>query len=607
MTTMQTIGKYEIIGELGRGGFAVVYEARDTALDRPVALKVLHPHWSSDPDAASRFLREARLSARLRHPNIVTVYETGEADGRYFLAMAYLPGRTLRELLTTGGALPLARALPILDQIARALDYAHGQGVIHRDVKPANIIIEETGDGLQATLTDFGLVKALAEGSSLTSLGTVIGSPEYMAPEQADPNRAAEVGPATDLYALGIVAYEMLTGRVPFPGNTPSTLYAHEYKPPRPPRELRPDLSEAVEAVLLKMLTKAPTNRYPTAGAFVTALQAAQVKTHPSQPSPAAHFKWVWGAAVGLLIVACLIGLWLGEVSGWLFLPPLRPTLPLEKTETTVAVVTSPSATLEPPTPTPMPSPTPTFTPLPPPPTSLPALEVGPTRARQTDGMTLVYVPAGSFTMGSDNWLNNENPRHSVTLNAFWLDRTEVTNAQYNRCVKAGKCQASAYTNDSQLDGADYPVVGVSWQDAVNYCQWVGGRLPTEAEWEYAARGPENRVYPWGNEFDPAKANTDRFEFTAPVGSYPTGASWVGAQDMAGNVYEWVGDWYDSTYYAISPAENPPGPDTGTLRVLRGGSWTDNNPHVRATYRNFEVPGHRSTDFGFRCVVSPGS
>jgi len=270
------IAHYELVEELGRGGFAVVYKARDTALDRVVALKVLHPYWSADPGFAARFQREARTAARLRrHPSIVTIHEADEAEGQLYIAMEYLPGRTLQALLEEEGALPLERALPILKQVAAALDHAHGQGVVHRDVKPANVIVEEMESGVRATLTDFGLVKAMAESVALTSQGTLLGSPEHMAPEQADPERAAEVGPAADRYALGIVAYRMLTGRVPFPGNTPATLNAHEHKPVPPPRSFRPGLPRPVGAALLKMLAKAPADRFASAGAFVTRLRAA--------------------------------------------------------------------------------------------------------------------------------------------------------------------------------------------------------------------------------------------------------------------------------------------------------------------------------------------
>jgi len=298
--TLRTIGKYELLEEIGRGGFAVVYRARDTTLDRVVALKVLHPHWVTDPQFATRFRQEARAAANLRHPNIVTVHDTGEADGQLYIAMAYLPGRTLQDLLEEQGALSLEAALPILDQLADALDYAHGQGVIHRDVKPLNVMVEDTVRGPRATLMDFGLVKALESSTALTSQGTLLGSPEYMAPEQADPNRHAEIGPATDRYALGIVAYRMLAGRVPFPGNTPGTLNAHLNLKVPDPRDFVQDVPPEVTAALLTMLAKAPADRFPTASAFVTRLRNAQLAPlHTQLRAAAAQQDWMEVLRVG--------------------------------------------------------------------------------------------------------------------------------------------------------------------------------------------------------------------------------------------------------------------------------------------------------------------
>ena len=228
---------------------------------------------------------------------------------------------------------------------------------------------------------------------------------------------------------------------------------------------------------------------------------------------------------------------------------------------------------------------------------------------RTQDGMVMVYVPAGTFTMGADLAPDDQSPAHDVTLDAFWLDQTEMTNAQYTLCVAAGVCAAGEYTTDRDLNAGVQPVVGVSWYDAESYCSWVGGRLPTEAEWEYAARGPESRTYPWGEEQRAGLANcseddcADGFNATAPVGTFADGASWVGAVDMAGNVWEWVNDWYRGGYYGWSPAENPPGPETGNAKVLRGGSWEYNWANVRSRIRSGAGPGFRNDHVGFRCAT----
>jgi formylglycine-generating enzyme required for sulfatase activity len=241
---------------------------------------------------------------------------------------------------------------------------------------------------------------------------------------------------------------------------------------------------------------------------------------------------------------------------------------------------------------------------------SLPFLE----RLALSTGIEFVFVPAGEFVMGSPNGEGNdkERPQHTVSLDSYWIGKTEVTNAQYARCVEAGGCPAPDNNVWNESSFAQHPVTDVSWEDAVVYAQWLTGqsgltvRLPTEAEWEKAARGTDGRPYPWGNT-DPSDRllNYDRnVGSTTPVGIYPAGASPYGALDMAGNVWEWVADWYDSGYYKQSPARNPTGPESGNDRVLRGGSWFNNSTGVRAAFRNRLVPDFRHYDVGFRLVAS---
>jgi eukaryotic-like serine/threonine-protein kinase len=210
------------------------------------------------------------------------------------------------------------------------------------------------------------------------------------------------------------------------------------------------------------------------------------------------------------------------------------------------------------------------------------------------------------------DWMSEEEPQHPVWLDAFWIDRTEVTNAQYQECVAAGACRVADMPSFDPEGKPTHPVVEVTWADARSYCTWAGARLPTEAEWEKAARGTDARLYPWGNEPpDCKRANYWGKEggcvgTTAPVGSYPTGASPYGALDMAGNALEWVADWYGQDYYSASPDRNPTGPDSGPGRVLRGLGWGPSpvGPHV--AIRIYTDPAKRGNSIGFRCVV-PGS
>ncbi len=257
-----------------------------------------------------------------------------------------------------------------------------------------------------------------------------------------------------------------------------------------------------------------------------------------------------------------------------------------------------------------------------------PTLGIGSTMTGE-DGATLVYVPEGEFTMGSDR--SDEKPEHQVDLSAFWVDQTEVTNKQYAACVSGAGCAPpsntssstrSSYYGNTEFD--EFPVIYVDWNQANAYCSWAGRELPTEAQWEKAASWndltQEKYVYPWGNDFNGSLVNfcdvnctfnwadknsNDGFEDTAPVGNYSNGASPYGAYDMAGNVREWVSDWYDETYYQSSPSSNPLGPNSGQYRVLRGGSWFLSIDLVRSAYRDRGAPSYADNVVGFRCSRSP--
>lgn len=247
---------------------------------------------------------------------------------------------------------------------------------------------------------------------------------------------------------------------------------------------------------------------------------------------------------------------------------------------------------------------------------------LGDTRERPADGAAMAYVPGGEFRIGQKASLQDR--VHTVELDSFWIDRTEVTNDQFRLCVDAGACRPPtrcAWGEPTYADPskADHPVICVTWQAASDYCRWAGGRLPTEAQWEVAARGPQAPIYPWGDDLDGAPLNAcdvncphedqrvkeddDGYGRTAPVGSYPGGASWCGALDMAGNVWEWVADWHAP--YPLTRQTNPTGPESGTERVIRGGSWYENDDYgfLRADNRHPFNPRDYNHLIGFRCAM----
>ncbi len=609
--TPERFGHYDVEKVLGHGGFGSVYLARDTKLGRQVVLKVLHPHLAADQGMVQRFMGEARAMALLDHPNIVTIYGIEQNGDQPYIVMEFVSGTTLGAHAHQK-VFSVQEALPILQQIGAALDAAHAQGMIHRDIKPGNVLITRSG---AVKLTDFGIVKMLkATEKSITPAMSTVGTVLYMSPEQADINRQNEIGPASDLYALGIITYQMLSGRVPFwSQNTDVILAAHRTAPLPDPKAFGANVSPPIVEVLQKGLAKKPSDRYPTASALITALKQAAYSEAPTRivnptssfsisaeelkkhiPPPPRGYKNQNQAkkpslfaryrplliGLTLLVAAVAVGSFLYEV--W----PRRLQ---------IAGIVGTQAT-----------------------------------AVGGDGMVQVYVPAGKFIMGStpgESDQDHEEPQRTVYLDAFWIDQTEVTNGMYEGCVLAGNCRPpeidNSWSQDSYYGNEEYnnyPVVGVSWEDANAYCSWTERRLPTEAEWEKAARGTDGRRYPWGN--TPLESNLinsadrsieqkwasdrldDGYRFTAPVGNYPDGASPYGALDMVGNVWEWVADIYDEDYYKEGPDENPQGATFGNYRIRRGGSWRNTQRLVRTTHRLWHNDWSRSDQVGFRCVRS---
>jgi serine/threonine-protein kinase len=286
--------RYRILSPIGSGGMAEVWLAEDLELSRHVALKVLHGHFAGDPQFIDRFRREAESAAALQHNNIVPIFDRGQVDDTYYIAMAWIRGRTLRELINQG--LTVDQSVDIVRQILEGAGFAHAHGVVHRDFKPLNVIVEDSG---KAVVTDFGIARAGAP--DLTEAGMVVGTAAYLSPEQAE---GLDVGPRSDLYSIGVILYECLTGRVPFEGDSPVAIALKQIsEQPIPPSHLNLEVSPALDAVVMKALQREPSMRFRDSDEFIAALDAAMLD--PTGGSPAPERK-KWPMIVGAIALALL-------------------------------------------------------------------------------------------------------------------------------------------------------------------------------------------------------------------------------------------------------------------------------------------------------------
>ncbi len=641
--------RFNLVRQLGQGGMGQVYLAEQIAVgNRPVALKVLSRKLLDDPDFLLRFQNEAASTGRIHHPNVVTIYESGQADdGTPYIAMEFLEGESLRQALARRGPLPVPEVAEILQQAARGLNAAHKLGIIHRDLKPDNIFLtypDDTGATLTGTrdvgaglvpalpvgiadpgraqdpplrpvvvkLVDFGIAK-LRESGMHTQTGTVLGTPAYMSFEQASGMRSDELDARSDVYSLGVVVYEMLTGRTPFQSDTPvGYLRMHMQESPPPFRTVNPHLVALpeVESAVMNALSKDRNQRYGSvlefAHAFAEAAKpapeaAGAVREPPLRDGgttlqqtvpPTARptileakravsmrsrlTPWVGVAALAVVLV----------LGGWYLSPIIHPRgrPPIQS-----GSVRKPKEIV---------------------PTAVARAKLNP-----IDGLMYTWIPRGIFMMGcspgDDDCPDDEKPLHQVTISkGFWIGQTEVTAGAFRRFAEStGTQMPDAPVFNHAWAKASMPIVNVSWDDAQAYCRWIGGRLPTEAEWEYAARGGST---------DARYGDVDEIAWYESNSEYHTHevaqkrANGFGLFDMLGNAREWVNDWYDAKYYRNSPSQDPSGPASGQDRVLRGGCWVHGIWNISASLRLAGNPTGKDYNYdynnvnGFRCAGEMG-
>jgi formylglycine-generating enzyme required for sulfatase activity len=556
---MQSIGPFQLLEELGRGAMGVVFRGFDPAIGRHVAIKIIRADQLASPEEVSdlkvRFAREAAAAGKLSHPNIVTVYHLGEEGDLQYLVLELVNGASLEKTLSNHQPLDSKTAVSILTQVADALDYAHSEGIVHRDVKPANILVRPDG---KSKITDFGIARIASQ--TFTRTGFTFGTPAYMSPEQILTPR---VSGRADEYSLGVIAYQMLSGQKPFDADTgPSLMFQIMETQPPLLHAVNPAVPPRTSEVIAKAMAKKPEDRYPSCREFAKSLSEslneARVGIRDPNREPAATMPTVRSLRSGLrLWIAASLAAVGVTVVGWVWWPvPAGPTgapvlRPSDKKVNSVV-----------------------------------------TKVNPKDGLTYVWIPPGTFQMGcsegDSDCSDDEKPAHLVTISEFWMARTEVTQAAYQRLMG---------TNPSFLKGPKLPVDTVDWDDARFYCKAAGMRLPTEAEWEYAARSGNSECR-YGDLDAIAWYNRNSGSQTHEVGGKQ--ANPWGLHDMLGNVSEWVADWYDQ--YSPGRATDPRGPTGGRMRALRGGAWDGGPRLARASYRlGAEPASHRST-VGFRCA-----
>jgi len=612
------IGSYQILEKLGEGGMGVVYKALDLSLDRLVALKALSSDLAHNPELEQRFRTEARAQARLNHVNLATIHAFLVEQGCAWMVMEFIDGETIASMIQRRGPIPDQDSLPVFRQALLGLGYAHRMGIVHRDIKPGNIMVNRQGI---VKVMDFGIARVVAD-RGITRTGSHMGTAAYMSPEQVT-NQPIDA--RSDIYALGVTLYEMLAGRVPFEGTSDfKVMTDHVSSPPPPPTLFYPHIPAGLVQVVLKALEKNPADRFQTTEEFGAALEQAERVSPPPPPRPhplppplpgpvppqrnKGPKAGLIALGIGIAGIVFLLVIWVGVV------------VYRQLASSGSGSQGNGSSSSNGDTPVVQAPPTP-----------------GQVKVNSKDGQRYAWIPPGTFMMGCSpgdtHCYDDEKPSHTVSiLKGFWIRQTPETVGAWKTYRLAtgkpplGTTDSTGRTNLNEANpDENMPVLLMTWGEAEDFCRWAGGRLPTEAEWEYAARaGTTGALY--GNLDDIAwyadnsgsqriDSNQmiidDRPNYQKHLLDYGVGPHAVGQKqpngwnlfDTVGNVKQWTEDWYSADFYNSALPLNHSGPAEGTLKVTRGGSWSYFPMAVRVSDRDSADPGGRYSETGVRCVV----
>ena len=626
--------KYQIMSEIARGGMGVVYRARHLLWNEDVAIKLLLGVSADAGKQSASFLSEALVMRQFRHPNIVRVEDVDfTEDDKLFIVMEYIQGESLHQRMDRG-PLRCEEVLELAAQACAGLSAAHQKGIIHRDIKPQNLLLARGADGRETLkLIDFGLAKVREDtglgltGATTSATGIFMGTPEYASPEQAMGMRSDKLDARTDVYSLGLVVFEMLTGVRPFAADTLlATLNQRLQGAPPEPRAARPDLNipAGVSAIVTKAMAREREARYSSAeemGHAIRALSdelrggASSFETVAMEIRPASSSSPPSKKKSPLLIFAALTAVLVAAALAVWFLSHRPATAPQAPGQSAAAPPTaqpanpagvplspaSQSSQSNKPSPAPLLTTTqanaseapekPEKTEAPErPETSAPSSNV---KVNPQDGLKYVWIPPGQFTMGCSSGDadcdSDESPPHEVTIGkGFWMGQTEVTQEAFQRVLGS---------NPSNAQGPSLPVESVNWFRAHAYCNAVGMRLPTEAEWEYAARGGSSGLR-YGNPGQIAWFHANSDGKTHDVAQKQPNAYEL--YDLLGNVAEWTADWYAP--YANTAVSDPQGPPNGEYRILRGASCVGGIKVLRVSARAPRKPGNKTGYVGVRCA-----